>query len=149
MGSSVVKKIRTAWAFAVMAGLAAVLPAQAQAQNAAACPECGYVLGVREIETPSESSGVVGAVAGGALGGLLGHQVGKGRGKDVATVAGAVGGAVAGHQVEKSMTKGKRYEVSARFADGRELTFPYDSPPPFKTGDNVRLVNGALQADPR
>ncbi|MBL8472998.1 MAG: glycine zipper 2TM domain-containing protein [Rhodocyclaceae bacterium] len=141
------KNFRSALAFAFMAGFAGVMPAQAQ--NAAPCPDCGYVLGVQEFEKPSESSGVMGAVAGGALGGLLGHQVGKGRGKDVATVAGAVGGAVAGHQVEKSMTKGKRYEVSARFADGRELMFKYDNPPPFKAGDHVRIVNGALEADQR
>ncbi|MBI4756252.1 MAG: glycine zipper 2TM domain-containing protein [Betaproteobacteria bacterium] len=86
-------------------------------------------------------------MAGGVVGGLLGHQIGGGRGKDLATVAGAVGGAVAGHQIEKSVRKTTRYEVTVRFEDGSTKVFSQDQQPTWRSGDRVKVTNGAIAAE--
>jgi uncharacterized protein YcfJ len=107
------------------------------------CQTCGTVESVREIVEQGQGTGL-GAVAGGILGGVLGHQVGSGRGNDAATVIGAVGGAVAGHQIEKAQRKAVHYEVTVRLNDGSTHTLTSKETPPWREGDQVKLVDGAL-----
>ena len=123
--------------------------AAAQAASVAThstCAECGVIESVREIAAKGQGSGI-GAVGGGVLGGLLGNQVGGGRGQDVMTVVGVVGGAVAGNEVEKRVKATKSYEVTVRLDDGSSRVISEASMPTWRTGDKVRLVNGAIQSN--
>ncbi|MGQ0510200.1 MAG: glycine zipper 2TM domain-containing protein [Betaproteobacteria bacterium] len=115
-------------------------PAKTAAPARAACPECGVITGIREIDKPGRASGV-GAVAGGVLGGVLGRQIGR---NTAGTVVGAAGGAVAGHMIEKQARSGKTWEISVRFDDGSSRTFSQDTHPSWSDGTRVKLVNGAL-----
>lgn len=119
-----------------------VAAAQPQAK-APVCADCGVVESVRSVTKKGQGTGL-GAVAGGILGGVLGHQVGSGRGNDAATVIGAVGGAVAGHQIEKAKRKAVHYEVTVRLNDGSRHTVTSKEAPPWREGDQVKLVDGAL-----
>jgi outer membrane lipoprotein SlyB len=109
------------------------------------CSNCGNVESIRQIKTRSQGSGV-GAAGGAILGGLLGHQLGGGHGRQLATVAGAVGGAVVGNQVEGNMKADISYEIRVRLDDGTLRTFHQHSVPPWRTGDRVRIVKGALHS---
>lgn len=126
-------------------------PVQPPVQMAAAapaknwCSNCGNVESIREITTRAQGSGV-GAAGGAVLGGLLGNQVGSGHGRELATVAGAVGGAVVGNQVEGNMKATKSYEIKVRLDDGTARTFHQQSAPGWRTGDRVKIVNGALHS---
>lgn len=111
---------------------------------AAVCRECAVIEEVREIEKAGQASGA-GAVGGAVVGGVLGHQVGHGRGKDIATVIGAVGGAVAGHQIEKNVKKTKEYQITVRYEDGSRGLFTQDTPPAWRPGDKVRIIDGAIR----
>ena len=111
---------------------------------AAICRECAVIEAVREVEKAGQASGG-GAVAGAVVGGVLGHQVGSGRGKDVATVLGAVGGGFAGHQIEKNVKKTKEYQIVVRYEDGTQGLFTQDTPPNWRPGDKVKIINGAIQ----
>jgi outer membrane lipoprotein SlyB len=109
------------------------------------CNNCGNVESIREITTRAQGSGL-GAGAGAVLGGLLGNQVGGGHGRQLATVAGAVGGAVVGNQVEGNMKATHSYEIRVRLDNGKYRTFHQSSPPRWRDGDRVRVVNGGLRA---
>jgi outer membrane lipoprotein SlyB len=111
---------------------------------AAICRECAVIEDVREVEKAGQASGV-GAVGGAVVGGVLGHQVGSGRGKDIATVIGAIGGGVAGHQIEKTVKKTKEYQITVRYEDGTKGMFTQDTPPSWRPGDKVKIINGAIQ----
>ena len=118
----------------------------ARVATAPRCANCGRVEAVNAIEEKGEGSGL-GAVAGGVVGGLLGNQVGGGSGRTVATVAGAGAGAYAGHEIEKRMKKTLRHDVVVRLEDGTARTFSFQTEPAFRTGDKVRIVDGALVAN--
>lgn len=110
------------------------------------CYECGVIESVRESEKPGDTNGVgigVGAVAGG----VLGHQMGNGRGRDAMAILGAIGGAVAGHQIEKKVKKTVEYRVTVRFEDGTTTQMVQTTPPAWREGDKVKVVNGALVAN--
>jgi outer membrane lipoprotein SlyB len=111
---------------------------------AAICRECAVIEEVREVEKAGQASGG-GAVAGAVVGGVLGHQVGGGRGKDVATVLGAIGGGVAGHQIEKNVKKTKEYQIVVRYEDGTKGLFTQDTPPNWRPGDKVKIIDGAIR----
>jgi len=111
---------------------------------AAICRECAVIEDVREVGKAGQASGG-GAVAGAVIGGVLGHQVGGGRGKDVATVLGAIGGGVAGHQIEKNVRTTKEYQIVVRYEDGTQGLFTQDTPPNWRPGDKVKIINGAIQ----
>ncbi|HEY5636924.1 MAG TPA: glycine zipper 2TM domain-containing protein [Burkholderiales bacterium] len=106
-------------------------------------PTAGTVESVRMIEQSGDGTGL-GAVAGGVAGAVLGKQLGNGSGRTVMTVIGAAGGAYAGHQAEKKVRTSKRWEILVRMDDGAMRTLPSDSEPVWRTGDRVRVVNGAL-----
>jgi outer membrane lipoprotein SlyB len=120
--------------------------APAQVSAKAKCAECGVIESVREINTKGESTGI-GAVGGAVVGGVLGHQVGGGRGQDIATVVGAVGGAVAGNEVEKRVNSSKSFDITVRFEDGSSRVINEANATSWRTGDRVKVVNGALQSN--
>jgi outer membrane lipoprotein SlyB len=62
------------------------------------------------------------------------------------TVLGAIGGAVAGNAIEKNVKKVKSYEIAIRFEDGTSRLVTQDNPPPWRSGDKVRFVNGVIVA---
>lgn len=122
-----------------------MLARSAPAPAAAPCKDCGVVEAVRQVDKPGTASGI-GAVAGGVAGAAIGHGVSSDRHRTAGTVIGAVGGAVAGHQVEKYATSSKAWQIDVRFDDGTRRTFTQDIEPRWRTGDRVRLANGALAA---
>ena len=79
---------------------------------------------------------------------IIGNQVGSGRGNTAATAIGAVGGAVAGNEIEKRVKSSKSYEVTVRLDDGSSRVISQTSPPAWRMGDHVKVVGGAIQANP-
>ena len=110
------------------------------------CAECGVIESTREVAVKGEGSGL-GAVGGAVVGGLLGNQVGSGRGNTAATAIGAVGGAVAGNEIEKRVKTNKAYEVTVRLDDGSSRVISQATAPAWRTGDHVKVVGGAIQAN--
>jgi outer membrane lipoprotein SlyB len=119
--------------------LPAVEPAKA------VCNDCGVIEAVFANQKQDSASGA-GAAAGGVLGGVLGHQMGNGRGRDLMTAVGAIGGAIAGHQIEKSRRASTTYEIVVRFEDGTTRRFNQAEQPSWRSGDRVRVVDGAIRA---
>lgn len=111
----------------------------------AKCINCGAIESVREVSAKGEGSGL-GAAGGAIVGGVLGHQVGGGTGKQIATVVGAVGGAVAGNEVEKRVKATKSYDITVRLDDGSTRVFNEANPPSWRSGDRVKIVDGAIRA---
>lgn len=118
-------------------------PSVASSATPPACPQCGTITGIREINKSGSGSGL-GAVAGGVVGGILGRSVGGRDHRTAGTVVGVAGGAVAGHMIEKQATAGKTFEIGVRFDDGSTRSFTMDKHPSWKSGDRVKLNNGAL-----
>lgn len=114
------------------------------AQTAAtACDACGEIVSIRHVETAGQGSGV-GAVVGGVAGALLGNQMGAGNGRVAMTLLGGAGGAYAGNTVEKNMHKHSAYQIRVRMDDGKLRTITQHETPDFRTGDRVRIKQGAL-----
>ena len=111
---------------------------------AAICRECAVIEEVREVEKAGQASGA-GAVGGAVVGGVIGHQVGGGRGRDVATVLGALGGGLAGNQIEKNAKKTVEYQIVVRYEDGTKGLFIQATPPSWRPGDKVKVINGVIQ----
>jgi outer membrane lipoprotein SlyB len=109
------------------------------------CRNCGVIESVREVEKKNAGVGS-GTVIGGIAGGVLGNQIGRGNGRSAMTVLGAIGGAVAGHEIEKNTNKPKSYEIVVRFEDGSTQLITQDAPPPWRSGDRVRVVDGIISA---
>lgn len=109
------------------------------------CRDCGVIESVREVEKTGQPTGS-GAAIGGIAGGVLGNQAGRGNGRTVMTVLGAIGGAVAGHEIEKNTHKVKSYEINVRFDDGTTRLITQDTPPVWRSGDRVRVQDGAITA---
>jgi len=114
-------------------------------QGPAVCGSCGVVESVRSIEHRGQGSGV-GAAGGAILGGLLGNQIGSGHGRQLATVAGAVGGAVAGNQVEGNMKTTHSWEIVVRMDNGKKRVLHQSAQPQWRSGDQVKIVNGQLRS---
>ena len=124
---------------------AAVPPPPPAPVVAAICRECAVIEEVREVEKAGTASGA-GAVGGAVVGGVLGHQMGGGRGKDVATVLGVLGGGLAGNAIEKNAKKTIEYQIIVRYEDGTKGLFTQATPPSWRSGDKVRVINGVIQA---
>ena len=124
---------------------AAVPPPPPAPVVAAICRECAVIEEVREVEKAGTASGA-GAVGGAVVGGVLGHQMGGGRGKDVATVLGVLGGGLAGNAIEKNAKKTVEYQIIVRYEDGTKGLFTQATPPSWRSGDKVRVINGVIQA---
>ncbi|HEY2928983.1 glycine zipper 2TM domain-containing protein [Piscinibacter sp.] len=113
------------------------------APAAPACADCAVVESVRAVELGS-GRGYLGAITGGLVGAILGNQVGRGEGRSVARIIGALGGALAGRELERKRSWRTRYDVVLRLPNGAAQTRSYDSMPPFKVGDTVRLGAATL-----
>jgi outer membrane lipoprotein SlyB len=109
------------------------------------CADCGTIAGVRQIKHEGEGTGL-GAVGGGVVGGLIGNNVGNGNGRTLATIAGMVGGGLLGNKIEKSQRETVSYQVSVKMEDGTGRVVNYDTAPPWRIGDPVKVVNGTLVA---
>lgn len=131
---------------APVAQTSAPTPAAGRAQASIACAECGVIESVHAVESKGSGTGL-GAVGGAVAGGLVGSQIGGGRGKDLMTVVGAVGGAVAGNEVEKRVKSTTSYSITVRMNDGSSRVISEANAPTWRTGDKVRLVNGAIQSN--
>jgi outer membrane lipoprotein SlyB len=110
----------------------------------AICRECAVIEDVREVEKAGQPSGV-GAVGGAVVGGVIGHQVGGGRGKDIATVLGAIGGGIAGNKIEKNVKRTREYQIVVRYEDGTQGLFIQATPPNWRIGDKVKVINDVIQ----
>src|SRR6266568_4939550 len=86
-------------------------------QVAAICKECAVIEDVREVEVAGQASG-----------------------------AGALGGGLAGNQIEKNAKKTKEYQIFVRYEDGTKGMFTQPTPPSWRIGDKVKVINGAIQA---
>lgn len=113
-------------------------------QSKPRCLDCGVVEDVRAVEEKGKGTGL-GAVAGGVAGAVLGNQIGNGSGRTVMTLAGAAGGALAGNEIEKKVRTTKHWDVSVRMEDGTTHVVSLASEPAWRPGDQVRVVDGALQ----
>jgi len=111
---------------------------------AAICRECAVIEEVREVEKAGQASGA-GAVGGAVVGGVVGHQMGGGRGKDFATILGALGGGLAGNAIEKNAKKTVEYQIVVRYEDGTKGLFTQATPPSWRSGDKVKVINGVIQ----
>jgi len=131
---------------AVMAQTPPPPPQYQPAPTRPVCYDCGVIESVREVEKPGQATGT-GAAVGGIAGGILGRQAGNGRGRDVMTVLGAIGGAFAGNAVEKNTKKQKSYQIDIRFDDGSSRLITQDNPPPWRSGDRIKLVDGVITAN--
>jgi outer membrane lipoprotein SlyB len=125
---------------------AAAVPPPPPPAVASICRECAVIEDVRSVEKAGSTSGG-GAVAGAVVGGVLGHQVGSGRGRDLATVLGAIGGSLAGNQVEKNVKKTVEYQIWVRYEDGTKGMFVQATPPTWRIGDKVKVINGVIQSN--
>jgi outer membrane lipoprotein SlyB len=117
-------------------------PAASGQAKAPACPECGTVTGIREIEKPRKVG--AGTATGAVIGGVLGYAIGGPHNRGVGTAVGAVGGGVAGNVIENKAAEGKTYEIGVLFDDGHSQVITQDSHSSLKQGSRVKLVNGAL-----
>ena len=122
----------------------AAVPPPPPVAVAAICRECAVVEEVREVEKAGQGSGA-GAVGGAVVGGVVGHQVGGGRGRDIATVLGALGGGLAGNAIEKNAKKTMEYQIVIRYEDGTKGLFTQATPPSWRSGDKVKVINGVIQ----
>ena len=107
-----------------------------------ACPNCGTVTGLREIEQPRRTG--AGTAAGAVIGGVLGYAIGGHNNRGVGTVVGATGGAVAGNVIENKAGANRTFEIGVHFDDGSSRIFTQETHPSLRQGSRVRLVNGAL-----
>lgn len=107
------------------------------------CGNCGTVLSMREINKPGQGN-ATGAVTGAVVGGLLGNVIGGHGHRTTGTVVGAAGGAVAGYEIQKHASAGKTWEIAVRMDDGGTQTVRMDQSPAWRSGDRVRLIDGAL-----
>ena len=107
-------------------------------RRAAACTDCAVVEAIRPVET-NERDGIAGAVTGGLLGAILGHQIGHGDLRGFARIVGAIGGALTGRAIERAGNRRVRYDVVLRLPDGGSQIHSYDTPPPLRVGDRVRV----------
>jgi outer membrane lipoprotein SlyB len=124
----------------------AAVPPPPPVYVAAICKVCAVIEEVREVEKAGQGSGA-GAVGGAVVGGVVGHQVGSGRGRDVATVLGAIGGAIGGNAIEKNVKKTKEYQIWIRYEDGSKGMFVQPTPPGWRIGDKVKVIDGSLQSN--
>src|SRR6266702_1455295 len=109
---------------------AVVPPPPPPVRVAAICKECAVIEEVREVEKAGQTSGG-GAVGGAVVGGVIGHQIGGGR---------------AGNQIEKNAKTTKEYQIFVRYEDGTKGMFAQPTPPSWRIGDKVKVINGAIQA---
>lgn len=108
------------------------------------CPDCGIVETIDKARVQG-SGGQVGAITGGVLGAIVGGLFGDGDGRRAARILGAIGGAYAGREIERSHSARTRYDVVVRMRNGSRQALAFDTAPPFKVGDQVRLTGASAR----
>ena len=106
----------------------------------------GTVARIDEVQTSAQPTGG-GAVLGGLIGGVVGNQFGHGGGRAAMTALGVFGGAVAGDSAERNQAaaaSSRYYRVFVRFDDGERREFDYSDLAGLRSGERVRLRDGAL-----
>lgn len=124
----------------------AVAPVNVATLPARICANCGTVEAINPIQVKGDGS-YIGLIGGGIAGAVLGSQIGDGRGRTAAQVLGAAGGALAGREIERNVKKTTHYEVVTRLESGGTQSVSYATPPPFKTGDRVKIEGNVLVAN--
>ena len=119
--------------------MAVPAPAPYVSVERARCADCALVESIRTVEVASSGPAYFGAVAGGIAGALFGDQIGKAHERHVTRLLGALGGAVVGHEIERSASRRTQYEATFRLPGGAQKVRRYDSPPPFRAGETIRL----------
>lgn len=119
------------------------VPSPGEASVPPPCPDCGVIADVRQVTHEGQGSGV-GAVVGGVVGGALANNIGRGNGRTLATLAGALGGGLLGNTIEKSRNQTVTYQVTVRMEDGTTRLIDADTLPPWRIGDQVKLVGGVI-----
>jgi outer membrane lipoprotein SlyB len=142
VSDAVIQRIIARRSAAPAAAPAAASAATAPARAAPACPACGTVTGIREIEQPRKVG--AGTATGALIGGVLGYAIGGHSNRTAGTVIGATGGAVAGNVYENRAAAGRTFEIGVQFDDGSSRSYQMDSHPSWRQGSRVKLVNGAL-----
>jgi outer membrane lipoprotein SlyB len=112
--------------------------------EAARCSNCGTVVSTRTYERAAEHGSGLGIAGGAIVGGLLGNHVGGGNGRSLATVAGAVGGGYAGNEIEKRSRTTTMTDIRVRMSNGAVRTFTETGASRRRSGQHVRVQNGAL-----
>lgn len=100
------------------------------------------VVNVRDVTVQGEgrrSSGLV-SFAGAILGGIAGSKIGNGSGSAAASVGGAVAGGMAGQRAEQAGAARSFTEVTVRFDNGDERTYPAEPGENFRIGDTVKVT---------
>ena len=113
----------------------------------AACGRCGVIESVREVERARRNAAGGVVVAGGPSPVILGPQPNGGSDRDLLTMLALVMGAMFGNQIENGADSTKFYEVTVRFQDGSSRVLTELSPPAWKRGDPVKVINGRIQPD--
>lgn len=117
------------------------------AQAKAACGRCGVIESVREVEKARRNAAGGVVLAGGPSAAILGPQLSGRSERDLMTVLAIVVGAMFGNQIENGADSTKFYEVTVRFQDGSSRVLTELSPPPWKPGDQVKVINGRIRPD--
>lgn len=122
------------------------------AAQPAACPECGTVRSVREVDRelrPPPAMGAPASYAGpGEFPGGLGDSqpigwVAVGRYSGSSGLSKGYVGAVGSPEMRERLTE-KSYEIVVKLDNGRYQLVQEDQPPPWQAGDRVRIVMGRL-----
>lgn len=104
----------------------------------------GVVQSIQEVQTPSQSSQIVGAVGGALVGAWLGSNIGGGSGATIASAVGGVGGSMAGSRVAGNASMTTVFDVSILFEDGITRTVRVDQRPAVRPGARVQVSNGQI-----
>jgi outer membrane lipoprotein SlyB len=106
----------------------------------------GVVQSIRETQRTPTGTSVAGTVGGALVGGALGSLVGGGTGQTMATTVGAVGGAMAGNAIADRHGAETIWVIDVLCNDGFRRDFTTTQRPTFRSGDKVRIDNGAVFA---
>lgn len=139
---------RAATALALMAGVAS------GADPVPACPNCGTVRSIREVDRqlpqPQTSAEPPGYTSPGDFPGSLGGNLSAGwvvtaRYKSGEGMSRGYVGAVGSPELQEQLTE-RSYEIVVKLDNGRFQLVQEDQPPPWQPGDRVKIVMGRLVA---
>jgi outer membrane lipoprotein SlyB len=105
------------------------------------CGACGVVTSMRLIAVAADTA-VRGTVGGAVVGSHIGNLLGGVRGQELFGLLGAIAGLSGGAAVRSDI----RYETTIRFDNGSNHVFVAASRPQWRTGDRVRVIEGAIHA---
>jgi hypothetical protein len=128
--------------FAFIAAL--LLAACAGPSPQASISGAGRVNAIQESQQVSQGKSAGASIGGALVGGAIGSLFGGGSGKTIMTAVGATAGGVAANSAVSNSGSNTVWDVSIRFEDGIDRVIRTTQPPPFRPGDRVRVINGAI-----